>query len=86
VHITGPLESTVRYLGIEVDDGLDGTIEMSAEDAQFYIRDGWTKLAEWTTEEEADTEPSKPQPMPQPGSMEWFEMQKRKAEQSGGTV
>jgi hypothetical protein len=24
---------------------------MSAEDAQYYIRDGWTKLAEWTTED-----------------------------------
>ena len=60
--------------------------QASAEDAQFYIRDGWTKLAEWTTKEEAAAEPSKPQPMPQPGSMEWFEMQKRKAEQSGGTV
>jgi hypothetical protein len=24
----------------------DGTIEMSAEDAEYYIRDGWTKLAE----------------------------------------
>ena len=38
--------------------------QASAEDAQFYIRDGWTKLAEWTTDEEAAAEPSKPQPMP----------------------
>ena len=74
------------FSGRHINVGLDGTIEMSAEDAQFYIRDGWTKLAEWTTKEEAAAEPSKPQPMPQPGSMEWFEMQKRKAEQSGGTV
>jgi hypothetical protein len=66
--------------------GLDGTVEMWAEDAQYLIRDGWTKLTEWTTEEEAGAEPSKPKTMPQPGSMEWFEMQKKKAEQSGGTV
>jgi len=59
---------------------------MWAEDAQYFIRDGWTKLAECTTEEDAAAEPSKPQTMPQPGSMEWFEMRKRKAEQSGGTV
>jgi hypothetical protein len=36
--------------GRHINVGLDGTIEMSAEDAQFYIRDGWTKLAERTTE------------------------------------
>jgi predicted phage terminase large subunit-like protein len=80
------LGAVQTFSGRHINVGLDGTIEMSAEDAQFYIRDGWTKLAEWTTEEEAAAEPSKPQPMPQPGSMEWFEMQKRKAEQSGGTV
>jgi len=28
--------------------GPDGTVEMSAEDAKYLIRDGWTKLAEWT--------------------------------------
>jgi hypothetical protein len=51
---------------------------MSAEDAQFYIRDGWTKLAERTTEEDAAAQRSKPQTMPQPGSMEWFEARKKK--------
>jgi len=38
---------------------------------------------------EAAAERSKPQPVqivPQPGSMEWLAEQKRKAEQSGGTV
>ena len=38
---------------------------------------------------EAAEQRRKPQPVqivPQPGSMEWFELQKRKAEQSGGTV
>jgi hypothetical protein len=51
---------------------------MSAEDAQFYIRDGLIKLAERTTEEDATAQHSKPQTMPHPGSMEWFEARKKK--------
>jgi hypothetical protein len=54
---------------------------MWAEDAQYLIRDGWIKLAEWTTDEDADVERNQPQPvqtMPQPGSVEWFEAQKKK--------
>ena len=31
----------------------DGTVEMSAEDAEYLIRAGWTKLAEWCSREEA---------------------------------
>jgi hypothetical protein len=38
---------------LHINVGVDGTIEMSAEDAQYFIRDGWTKLAEWTTDEAA---------------------------------
>ena len=37
-----------RYLNIRED----GTVVMSAEDAEYLIRDGWTKLAEWEGEEE----------------------------------
>jgi hypothetical protein len=70
--------SVQTFSGRQINVGLDGTIEMSAEDAQFYIRDGWTKLAERTTEEDAAAQRSKPQTMPQPGSMEWFEAQKKK--------
>jgi len=61
--------------------GLDGTVEMWAEDAQYLIPAGWTILAEWTTDEDAAAERSKPQPVqtaPQPGSMEWFEAQNKK--------
>jgi predicted phage terminase large subunit-like protein len=61
--------------------GLDGTVEMWTEDAQYLIPAGWIKLAEWTTEEDATAERSKPQPVqtvPQPGSMEWFKAQKKK--------
>jgi len=50
---------------------------MWAEDAQYLIPAGWTKLAEWTTDEDAAAECSKPQTMPQPGSMAWFEAQKK---------
>ena len=61
--------------------GRDGTAEMWAADAQFLIPAGWTKLAEWTTDEDAAAKRSKPQPVqtvPQLGSMEWFEAQKKK--------
>jgi predicted phage terminase large subunit-like protein len=36
-----------------INVGPDGTIEMSADDAQYLIRAGWTKLAEWTRDEAA---------------------------------
>ena len=42
------------FSGRHINVGPDGAIEMSAEDAQYYIRDGWTKLAEWTTEDAVD--------------------------------
>jgi len=45
--------SVQTFSGRHINVGLDGTIEMSAEDAQYYIRDGWAKLAEWTTDEAA---------------------------------
>jgi predicted phage terminase large subunit-like protein len=40
--------SVQTFCGRHIDVGPDGTIEMSADDAQYLIRDGWTKLAEWT--------------------------------------
>jgi predicted phage terminase large subunit-like protein len=67
-------------LGQHLTVGLDGTVEMWAADAQFWIPAGWTQLTEWTTDEDAAAERSKPQPVqtvPQPGSMEWFEAQKK---------
>ena len=45
--------SVQTFSGRHINVGLDGTIEMSAEDAQYYIRDGWAKLAGWTTDEAA---------------------------------
>jgi hypothetical protein len=40
------------FSGRHIKVGPDGTIEMSADDAQYQIRQGWTKLAEWTRDEE----------------------------------
>jgi len=36
-----------RHLNI----GPDGTVVMSAEDAQYLIPAGWTKIAEWEGDE-----------------------------------
>jgi predicted phage terminase large subunit-like protein len=58
--------------------GLDRTVEMWVQDAQYLIPAGWIKLAEWTTDQDAAAERSKPRTMPQPGPMEWFEAQKKK--------
>jgi hypothetical protein len=44
---------------------------------------GWSTFERYRQEAEAAAERSKPQPVetpPQPGSMEWFEWEKRKAE------
>src|SRR5262249_44704341 len=40
------------FSGLHINIGPDGTVEMSAEDAQYLIRAGWTKLAEWTIDED----------------------------------
>ena len=44
------LEPVSRRVSSRADTSMSAwtAIEMSAEDAQYYIRDGWTKLAEWT--------------------------------------
>ena len=41
------------FSGRHINVSPDGTIEMSADDAQYLIRAGWTKLAEWTRDEAA---------------------------------
>jgi hypothetical protein len=45
--------SVQTFSGRHINVGPDGTIEMSADDAKYLIRDGWTKLAEWTSDEAA---------------------------------
>jgi predicted phage terminase large subunit-like protein len=41
------------FSGRHLNVGEDGTVDMSAEDAEYLIRDGWTKLAEWESVEDA---------------------------------
>jgi predicted phage terminase large subunit-like protein len=47
------LGSVQTFSGRHINVSPDGTIEMSADDAQYQIRAGWTKLAEWTRDEAA---------------------------------
>ena len=46
--------SVQTFSGRHTNVGPDGTIEMSADDAQYLIRAGWTKLAEWTSDDAAE--------------------------------
>jgi hypothetical protein len=43
--------SVQTFSGRHLNIGPDGTVEMSAEDAKYLIRDGWTKLAEWSCDD-----------------------------------
>src|SRR6476619_1780483 len=43
--------SVQTFSGRHINVSPDGTIEMSADDAQYLIRAGWTKLAEWMRDE-----------------------------------
>jgi hypothetical protein len=52
--------SVQTFSGEHIDVGQDSTIELPAKDAVAYIRNDWTKLAEWTSDEAAE-EPGKPQ-------------------------
>ena len=45
------LGAVQTFSGRHINVGLDGTIEMSAVDAEYYIRQGWPKLAEWTIDD-----------------------------------
>jgi hypothetical protein len=45
--------SVQTFSGRHLNIGPDGTVEMSAEDAEYLIRAGWTKIAEWTREDAA---------------------------------
>jgi len=45
--------SVHTFSGRHLNVGPDGTVEMSADDAQYFIRAGWTKLAEWESDEAA---------------------------------
>ena len=53
----------------------DGTLELSADDAEPFIRDGWVKLGEWIEDEppegEQIAEQNKPKVTYARGSLEW---------------
>ena len=53
--------SLQTFSGRRIDVGPDRTIVVSDEDAVAYRRDGWTVLAELTSDEAAE-EPGKAQP------------------------
>ena len=50
---SGGMGSVQTFSGRHINVSPDGTIEMSADDAWYLIRAGWTKLAEWTRDEAA---------------------------------
>jgi hypothetical protein len=65
-------------MGRHIPIGPDGTVEMSADDAQSLIRAGWTKLGEWIEDEPAEHQhinepntPEGPKITYAVGSMEW---------------
>jgi len=45
--------SVQTFSGRHLNVGEDGTVDMSAEDAEYFIRDGWAQLAEWESVEDA---------------------------------
>ena len=53
----------------------DGTLELFADDAEPFIRNGWVKLGEWIEDEppegEQIAEQNKPKVTYAPGSLEW---------------
>jgi hypothetical protein len=53
LRVPGGIGSVQTFSGRHLTVSPDGTVEMSAEDAEYLIRAGWTKLAEWNSEEAA---------------------------------
>jgi hypothetical protein len=47
------LGAVQTFSGRHLSIGPEGPVEMSAEGAEYLIRAGWTKIAEWTREEAA---------------------------------
>ena len=59
----------------------DGTLELSADDAEAFIRNGWVKLGEWIENEppegEQIAEQNKPKVTYARGSLEWEAQQEQ---------
>jgi hypothetical protein len=70
-----PGMSVQTFSGQHLIVAWDGTLELSADDAEPFIRDGWVKLGEWIEDEppegEQIAEQNKPKVTYAPGSLEW---------------
>jgi predicted phage terminase large subunit-like protein len=79
VLLEGPIGASVQTLsGRHLNVASDGTLELSADDAQSLIRAGWRKLGEWIEDEamederiEEQSKPKGPKVIYAVGSMEW---------------
>ena len=83
---SGSPEENPRYvstnpLGPASHCGVDGTLELSADDAEPFIRNGWVKLGEWIENEPSEgeqiAEQNKPKVTYAPGSLEWEAQQEQ---------
>jgi predicted phage terminase large subunit-like protein len=85
VLLEGPIGMSVQtFSGRHLNVASDGTLELSADDAQPLIRDGWRKLGEWVDDEPPEGEqiaqhnkPSGPKVTHARGSMEWAAEQEK---------
>jgi len=80
----GDVGSVYTFSGRHICIGPDRTVEVSGEDIEPLIRAGWTKLAEWSDDEPAESEhinqpntPAGPKITYAVGSMEWRAQQEK---------
>jgi hypothetical protein len=84
VLLEGPIGASVQtFSGRHVNVASDGTLELSADDAQPMIHAGWRKLGEWIEDEPIEDEQIEEQnkregPIYAIGSMEWQAEQQQK--------
>jgi hypothetical protein len=85
VLLEGPIGASVQTLsGRHLNVASDGTLELSADDAQCLISAGWRKLGEWIEDEPIEDEQLEEQNKPEGrkvvyaiGSMEWEHQQEQ---------
>ena len=86
VLLEGPIGASLQTLsGRHANVAADGTLELSADDAQPMIHAGWRKLGEWIEDEPMEDEEIEEQSKPEGpkvtyavGSMEWQAEQQQK--------
>jgi hypothetical protein len=82
VLLKGTPGSSVQTLsGQHLIVAWDGTLELFADDAEAFIRNGWVNLGEWIEDEppegEQIAEQNKPKVTYAPGSLEWEAQQEQ---------